>query len=176
MAPSPAADTLARFGPLFAVLDAAQDDKVRELLAAGPDEVRSLYDEPAAREWEAVAPYLVRFGPASPLLPRVVAAGWGKSWGIFLSSSEPFDAVRRQLRRFLFVLDGSRRVYFRYYDPRVLRHFLPACTLAEYQSFFGPITDYLIEGREPRQVVRFRAGSTPGAAETIAVTAARPPE
>jgi hypothetical protein len=42
--------------------------------------------------------------------------------------------------------DGQRLV-FRYFDPRVLRVFLPVCTPAEKNDFFGPVYRFFIEGR-----------------------------
>lgn len=160
---------LTRSGPLYAVLDAARDDKVFELLAGCTDEKQSLYDEPAAKEWESVAPYLVRFKPGSPFLKSVLTAGWGKAWGIFLNSAAPFVDVRRQLRNFLFVMDGAEKVYFRFYDPRVLRQFLPTCTGDEYRNWFGPVSSFLVEGRDPGFLIRFRAGAGSVGADEIAV-------
>ena len=38
---------------------------------------------------------------------------------------------------------------FRYYDPRVLRAFLPTCTRDELRTVFGGIECFWIEGEEP---------------------------
>src|SRR5262249_7471285 len=40
---------------------------------------------------------------------------------------------------------AGNELYFRFYDPRVLRTFLPACTGAETKRFFGPVGIYLME-------------------------------
>jgi hypothetical protein len=133
--------------PVFAALDAARDDGVLRLLRGAPDaECQSLYDGAEGERLAGAAPYLVRLPRSGTLLGEVVAAGWGASWGIFLSSDAPFVEVRRQLRRFLLVeLDDRREVYFRFYDPRVLRVFLPTCTPKQALEFFGPIQSFLAE-------------------------------
>jgi hypothetical protein len=46
-------------------------------------------------------------------------------------------------------------VNFRFYDPRVLRAFLPACDRMEIAEFFGPIRVFVIEAEELGDAVRF---------------------
>ena len=43
----------------------------------------------------------------------------------------------------------GKDMYFRLYDPRVLRVFLPTCTPDELTDFFGPIGTFLIESDKP---------------------------
>jgi hypothetical protein len=40
-------------------------------------------------------------------------------------------------------------MYFRFYDPRVLRSFLPTCTEPECAEFFGPIGRFVMEAEQP---------------------------
>lgn len=48
--------------------------------------------------------------------------------------------LRRHLRTLLRVRDeAGRTLMFRFYDPRVLRAYLPTCTSSEWQSVFGPV-------------------------------------
>jgi hypothetical protein len=42
-------------------------------------------------------------------------------------------------------LPEGREVLFRFYDPRVLRAYLPTCTTAELDAVFGPVDAFLIE-------------------------------
>ena len=39
-------------------------------------------------------------------------------------------------------------LYFRYYDPRVLRVYLPTCDADELRTLFGPISRLLCEDEE----------------------------
>ncbi|MFO0614740.1 MAG: DUF4123 domain-containing protein [Polyangiaceae bacterium] len=139
--------------PLFGVLDAARDARILTLLDECVDDVWSLYDGVQGQALAGVAPHLVRFSDDSGLLERVVLEGWGLAWGVFFSASRPAKEVRRHLRRFLMVEpevpvlgQGEReRLYFRYYDPRVLRDFLPIATPRQRGEFFGDISLFLLE-------------------------------
>jgi hypothetical protein len=54
----------------------------------------------------------------------ILEHGWGKNCGIFATSAADLRQMRRHLRTFLVVHDEEGKpLYFRYYDPRVLRVF-----------------------------------------------------
>jgi pSer/pThr/pTyr-binding forkhead associated (FHA) protein len=138
----------ARKEPLYAVLDAARDDRILELLREHVEPHRSLYEGAEGETLEEVAPYLV--GPIqedSALLERLVREGWGKRWGIYCTSREPFREVRRHWRRFLMVeLDESReRVYFRFYDPAVMVTFMDTADEEQRSSVNAIFTSLLAE-------------------------------
>jgi hypothetical protein len=144
------------FQPLYAILDSARDPLVLAVLFQCDQEYQSLYEGPEGEELSVVAPYLVRLPKDSPLLEVVARTSWGKSWGVFFTSDSPFAEVRKHLRYFLMVkLPEGKQVYFRFYDPRVLRVYLPTCTADEMRSFFGPIKCFLMEGEKPQTAVRF---------------------
>lgn len=141
---------------LFAVLDSARDEAVLELLEDSKGNYRSLYEGPQAEELAAAAPYLLELPHETDLLERVAIEGWGRSWGIFLRSQLPFLEVRRHLRKHLMVqVEGKEKpVYFRFYDPRVLRDFLPTCTPDQVKEFHGPIQAFYAEGSDGK-LLRF---------------------
>jgi hypothetical protein len=67
------------------------------------------------------------------------------------------ETLRRHLKGLLMVKDyKGRRLLFRYYDPRVLRVYLPTCWPAELEAVFGPVKAYLLEGAEEGTVVQYR--------------------
>jgi pSer/pThr/pTyr-binding forkhead associated (FHA) protein len=133
--------------PLYAILDAARDPMAFLRIHECPEQKQSLYEGPQAAELAFVAPYLIALPKTSPFLEQLVREAWGESWGVYLTCNEPFDALRKHLRRFLTVeLEAGKKVLFRYYDPRVLRIFLPTCTADERRQFLGPISRYLVEG------------------------------
>lgn len=43
---------------------------------------------------------------------------------------------------------AQRPLFFRYYDPRVLRIYLPICMPAELDTIFGPVARYLLEDQK----------------------------
>jgi hypothetical protein len=144
------------FQPLYAVLDTARDIRILALLLHHKEECQSLYEGEQGVKLAQVAPYLVRLQKDSQLLETLVKEGWGKSWGVYLTSPKDLQEVRRHLRHFLQVkLPSGEQVYFRFYDPRVMRVFLPTCTPEDTTQFFGPIQNYLIEDEPPAQLLRF---------------------
>jgi len=144
------------FQPLYAILDAARDIRILALLLHYKEDCQSLYEGEQGARLAQVAPYLVRLQKESPLLGALAKEGWGKSWGVYLTSASPFQDLRRHLRHFLQVqLPDGKQVYFRFYDPRVLRVFLPTCTPEDANQFFGPIQNYLVEDENPGKLMRF---------------------
>ncbi|MFZ4859451.1 MAG: DUF4123 domain-containing protein [Desulfuromonadaceae bacterium] len=144
---------------LFAILDAARDPMILELLQQSEIQFQSLYDGEKGDELAAYAPYLVQLPVESPVLERLVHGGWGKAWGVYLTCNEPFDVVRKHMRHFLFVqAEDGRKLYFRFYDPRVLRNTLPLFDPEEATRFFGQLGCYLLEGKDPAFLLRFTNG------------------
>lgn len=144
------------YQPLYAILDAARDIRVLALLMQSQDEHQSLYEGVQGEKLMQVSPYLVRLDKDSLLLASMVFEGWGHSWGVFLTFGGEFQVLRRHLRQFLEVqLPDGKQVYFRFYDPRVLRVFMPTCTADETNQFFGPIKHYLMEDEQPEKLLQF---------------------
>lgn len=132
--------------PIYAVVDAARSPAVLSELTTHGELYYSLYDGPEGEVLADVAPYLVALPPQSALLSALLRDHWGDSRFTLLFADADFKNVRRQLRRFLMVEDeAGKQMYFRFYDPRVLRTFLPTCTPAECLDFFGPIAWFVLE-------------------------------
>jgi hypothetical protein len=75
-----------------------------------------------------------------------------------LKSSLPIFELHKHFRKFLLVsTEEGKQLYFRFYDPRVLRIFLPTCNPAQLVEFFGKGIDYIIvEDEDPAFALRFR--------------------
>lgn len=147
--------------PVFAVLDAARDDRVLASLIGAETRFQSLYDGWQAQSLADVAPYLVALPLDGPYLDRLLELGFGRAWGIFLTSDLPFDELRRHLRQHLRVTDeDGHHLLFRWYDPRVLRAYLPTCTPFEAQVFFGPVERMFCEGPHGGEWITFTTTPT----------------
>jgi len=145
--------------PAFAVLDGARDRRVRNWVFDTRAPRWCLYRGNLTAELEDAAPWLVRIVPGADWLDELFGQLWGQSWGILVASAAPARAVRRQLRRSLLARTEDRRtLLFRYYDPRVLRVYLPTCTPEEVAAFFGPISAMAAEAETPSGLHVFRAG------------------
>jgi hypothetical protein len=142
---------------VFAVLDGASIPDLRDTLHELQPESVCLYRGELEPDMAQVAPYLVQLEADTKFTERVVLDGWGKHWGIFVRSTADLRVVRRHLRSLLIVNDTeSRPLIFRYYDPRVLRVFLPTCDAEQLAAFFGPIDSLLLENEGGDQMLRFR--------------------
>jgi hypothetical protein len=138
---------------LFALLDAAHEPTVPELLRGSGHEYQSLYEGNAFAD---TAPYLVAVPPASRLLDKLVYEGWGRGWAVYLTCGLPLKAVRDYFRQALMIkMPDGREFFSRFYDPRFFRGFLRGCTPAEADRFFGPITSYLMEAENPEILLQF---------------------
>lgn len=103
-----------------------------------------------------VAPHFVIPKGNGPFV-RTWASLWGENTGFLFATDAPLAKVRTHLRRFLMVrAPGGESVYFRFYDPRVLRAFLPVCTPEEVRAFFGPMVEIACEDTDPSCLLRFK--------------------
>lgn len=149
--------TLRATQPLFALIDAARDDRILGLLQESGDEHACLYEAPASMELAEVAPYLVCLPPRSAFLDLMVREGWGRRWGVFLTSHQSMAAVRKHFRHFLTVESEGEEYLFRFYDPGILRVFLPVCNAEEISQFFGPVETFFVEGADPAMLLKYQA-------------------
>ncbi len=130
---------------VWAILDCARDPNIYLALLASRLEFRCLYSGKLPRELEMVAPQLVELLPNHHLTDQLLDEGWGQAWGVFVRTQDGLN-LRHHLRKLLKVVDeDGRRLLFRFYDPRVLRAYLPSCTPSELQQFFGNVSYWLTE-------------------------------
>jgi hypothetical protein len=141
---------------VFAVLDGASVEHLLDMLYQDQPESICLYRGELQPDIAHVAPYLVRLVRDSPFTNWVLDQGWGKHWGVFAVTQADLAALRQHFRRFLTVHDSKGTpLLFRYYDPRVLRVFLPTCNAEELESMFGPVLHYMLEGESPEELLQF---------------------
>lgn len=141
---------------VYAVLDGARIPDLLPKLDEQNPESECLYRGELAPDIAEVAPYLVQLEPASPFTNWILQHGWGNNWGIFATSPADLRAMRRHFRTFLIVHDEEGKpLYFRFYDPRVLRVYLPTCNADELKTVLGPVSNYFLEDENPNIMLRF---------------------
>lgn len=162
-------DLLFRFaerdgGQLFAILDAARTDEVLAKLAKAEVQYESLFRGREEEPLFEVSPFLVVCKEETELFKWLTTEGWGQSVGIFLTSSDSFKNLFTHFQRFLMVKEeGGDEMYFRFYDPRVLRVYLPTCTAQELNLFFGNVSRFMMESEDGKSILSFvpsRSGTT----------------
>ena len=142
---------------VFAIVDGARDDRIYAAVEGTFLPKDCLYAGDLPRQLKMTAPYLIQLEREDRFTRYLINTGWGGSWGSFLRTDTGIKQLRRHLREFLRVRDeAGRRLIFRYYDPRVLRAYLPTCWPAELDTFFGPISAFITEGEAPGEILEFR--------------------
>lgn len=148
-------------GTLYGVFDSARDPRIVVLLNESIEEHASLYEGERGAVLDDVAPYMVKFASGSGLLEQLISEGWGNAWGLFVVAAEPWKIVRRQLRRFLMVLDdaANEKMYFRFYDPRVMREFHSVATPRQRAELLHGMQRMVMEGEDGAPIVLEPASS-----------------
>jgi hypothetical protein len=156
-------ETLWPDGPrqdVWMILDGARSIDVFRMVIECHLEYSCLYSGPLTPDMEIAAPYLVQLDHGYRDTHRFIRRAWGDSMGVFLKSDTSLKKLRRHLREFLVVRDTKgNRMVFRYYDPRVLRVYLPTCVRSELRTVFGPIDCFWMEGDNTAEMMEFNFGS-----------------
>jgi len=141
---------------IWALVDAAQDQRLYWSLTDSYLNHSCLFAGPLPREIEMVAPYLVQLEPEDKFT-KFLSKEWGNGACVYLQCDESMKTLRHHLRKFLTVHDSSgRRLLFRYYDPYVLRAFLPPCNTDELKAIFGPVRSYWTESDDLNRMLQFQ--------------------
>lgn len=143
---------------VYAVLDGASVPELPQVLLEHQPENICLYRGELEPDMAVVAPYLVKLEYDHTFVKLVCEQGWGNHWGIFVLTPTEVDirTLRNHFRKFLMVYDpDGKLLYFRYYDPRVLRVYLPTCNAEETKIVFGPIRYYILEDETHSVLLRF---------------------
>ena len=142
---------------VYAILDGAAIPNLLNGLYDLKSEYVCLYRGELEPDIAHVAPYLVKLDDESDFTEWLIEEGWGKNWGIFAQSEADLRTMRRHFRSLLTVYDPEGKpMLFRYYDPRVLRLYLPTCNAEELHTVFGPVAAYWLEDKDPTSILRFK--------------------
>lgn len=87
--------------PLLALIAVTRDERLLPWLTTSGERYQSLFQGVRARWLAEFAPYLVSLSKSSPLLEKLVKAGWDQHGGVYLTSKEPFETILAHLRRLL---------------------------------------------------------------------------
>jgi len=153
---------------LYAIVDSARDAK---LASIGYEQFNLerwwLFGSDTAPHMAPVAPYLIPV-PIQATYPAadsgyltLFAERLGNSVGILLTCAIEARTLWEHLRNLFHAVDEEgHEFYFRFYDPRVLRPFLPTMTPAEAREFFGPIRRILLESEKPGEMLVCRSDAS----------------
>ena len=140
----------------YCVIDAARAGKFIEGFTDYDIDFESLYEGRDAEAFADVCPYLVGLIDGSAFNKEYLDKAWGNSWGIQIISDMEFDELIDKLRDLVKVEDAfGKNYYFRFYDPRVLRTFLPDCDDSQLHMMFSGVEHYIVEAEDPQKAIDF---------------------
>lgn len=157
---------------VYALLDGARDRRIEPMIRLSQLEYVCLYGGRLSPGIERVAPYLVHLTPGISFTHELIELGWGNSWGMF--TIVPPDCTMQQQRRHLRTLlrvqtEDGRVLAFRFYDPRVMRAYLPTCTREEIAQVFGPIPQLAFESADAKRLLIYHQDDGLVREETLAL-------
>jgi hypothetical protein len=126
-------------------------------LQAMSDDVACLYRGRALEEFGDDAAWVAGIAPDESVLDWLLDNGFGKRWSIFLRSSLPLADIVRHLRKFTMIEDEEGTAhFFRFYDPRTLRQYLPVFTPEQSAAFFKGVDAWYCENDvRPDEFLKF---------------------
>jgi len=145
-----------RSADIWMVVDAARDRRIfRLLLEHFYSDRACLFGDALPPELEIAAPYLIPLEYQGATTQRFLAKAGGNAWGIYLKSDQGRHRLRAHLTDLLIAQGPTGdRLLFRYFDPRVLRAYLPTCRPGELETVFGGIECFWIEDDNAGGLVR----------------------
>jgi hypothetical protein len=159
---------------LYALIDGAQAFELAFAARLMGHEVYTIFSGELAETAAHVGPCLVVIGERSAFLRKWID-GIGSHAGVLFESSAPLDAVCAHLRGvFVAVDEDGQEYFFRFYDPRVLRTFLPTCREDELREFFGPVDRWIAETEDGSACTIFMLENSTLAESRVTATERRP--
>jgi hypothetical protein len=142
---------------IFSILDTARNERIFPALLESSLEYRCLFLGDLPRVLASAAPHLVLLRQDSSFVKWLFRESRGDSWGIYLSSNWPLAALLTHFRDLITArTEDGKTYYFRFYDPRVLRIYMPTCNSEELKAFFGPVDSFFVENEDPSESLMFQ--------------------
>lgn len=115
---------------------------------------QSLYLGRSEEDLASVAPYLFSFSSNNKFTSWLSELVNKESCAVLLLSERPFEEIFKHFRKFLMIkTEDGQQLYFRFYDPRVLKIFLPTCDNKQIIEFFGPVESFIVEGESKEEAI-----------------------
>ena len=147
---------------VYCIIDSACDKNIYPMLKNSKWDYTCLYKknihfegDRMCEELAATAPYFLVLDPAKIKVEHFIQERIGKNQIIVFESEAPEQVILDHCSSMLKAMDEDGKVIsFRYYDPRILRAYLPTCTDEEKFIFFGDIETIWVEG-EDEEILEF---------------------
>jgi len=140
----------------FFLIDGARLQHNLGIIKGIATELLSLYKGRMEESWADVGPYLFIMPQDKDFMDWYITNGWSNAWGLIVETEASFEDCWKHFRKFLLVkAEDGQELYFRFYDPRVLKIFLPTCDEKQIMEFFGPVDEFIVEGNSKEEAIGF---------------------
>ncbi len=141
---------------LYAVVDAAKDDKIYHMLQTYESNFYSLYFGDEAENLEQVAPYLIKLKECDLFTDWYIKNVYGNAASILVTSIKSEFEIQDHLQNYTkplmeFKTDEGikfQEVFLAFYDPRVFPNYLRSISLEHRVAFLQPFKAVFYEGLE----------------------------
>ncbi len=157
---------------MYAIVDGSRQPMIIPVaLEAMASRVSCLYSGGALSELGDNAAWVVELLPGESTLRWLLEHGFEKRWFIFASSDLVLESFVRHLKKFTVVKnERGETLFFRFYDPHVLRQYLPMFSDQQRVSFFKNVTKVFFEDTTQRsKIVQFSLSDTNRLLQTTAM-------
>jgi hypothetical protein len=129
----------------YALMDCSLDSTLYPAIIKSGCPLIGLYREPWQKKLGEIAPHLVELETGSPFYRELVSWDWYGNWGYFVQSGASLDDLGAALAPLtLATAPNGQQVFFRFFDPRVLRPFLSAATKTDIELLFTTATRFVV--------------------------------
>lgn len=142
----------------YMIVDAAQSQAIYPKLLEHDYTYSCLFETTqSSAGLTKVAPYLIRLKAGDDLSQWCINEGWHNHWGILFSvANKNLAQLRIHFKRLNFVkTEEGKKLFFRYYDPRVLDAFLSTCLPDERDFAFKNIDSFWLPFESGDQIIRY---------------------
>ena len=134
----------------YIIVDGASKYFDSQFFVENSIELKSLFKVPIESTLNVVSPKLSLQSIYSLDKSNILLYLSGKAFFIILEYHGDFEIIYNHFRRLIIVEneDDFTKLYFRFYDPRVLRIFLPTCSANQLEELFGPVDRFICEDED----------------------------
>jgi hypothetical protein len=141
----------------YALIDGAMAAEGLQKLLDLSQRHACLYMGESAKLLASVAPHLAQFEADSAFYAQFVTNGLPNYWGMLVHANCTLVELVHHFRKFLIVdTEDDRKLYFRFYDPRVLPGFLATASEKQLAEFFGPVSQFTCAASQPGWVLQLQ--------------------
>jgi hypothetical protein len=114
---------------------------------------QSLFKKTKDEMLNDVAPYLFLVDDNGEKLKEEIEISLKET--MVVQSFQPLDILADHFREFIYQKVNGRVCYFRFWDARVLKKFLPMCTEMQLRLFFRPVSNIIMADEIPGEVLQY---------------------